>query len=93
MDQSQTDLPPEVIEKQRNIEPQGEPLLSTQEHDAEEAVDRVLWQHQLERKQRHTGLVRGRKCSTHSLSPSMQKCSLQHSHFPGTDHFRKSPMF
>lgn len=58
MAQSQTDrqtgLPPEVIEKQRNVQPQGEPLLSTQEHDAEEAVDRVLRQHQLEREQRHT---------------------------------------
>lgn len=52
-EQSQADLPPEVIEKQRDIEPQGEPLLSTQEHDAEEAVDGVFWQHQLKRKQRH----------------------------------------
>ena len=51
-EQSQADLPPEVIEEQRDIEPQGEPLLSTQEHDAEEAVDGVFWQHQLKRKQR-----------------------------------------
>lgn len=89
---AQADLPPEVIEKQRNIESQGEPLLSAQEHDAEEAVDRVLGQHQLEKKQRHTGPVRGRQCSTHSLSP-MQRCSLQHGHFPVTDHFGKCSMF
>lgn len=84
---AQTDLPPEVVEKQRNIEPQGEPLLRTQEHDAEEAVDRVLGQHQLGRKQRHAGWVRWRKCST------MQRCFLQHGHFPVTDHFGKCSTF
>lgn len=73
-DQSQTDLPPEVIEQQRDVQSQGEPLLSTQEHDAKEAVDGILWQHQLEKKQRYEGLVRGRKCSTHSLSTPTSPC-------------------
>lgn len=82
MDQSQTDLPPKVIEKQGNVQPQGEPLLSTQEHDAEEAVDRVLWQHQLERKQRYAGLVRGRKCSTYSAPLPRQRPSVQHGGTP-----------
>lgn len=43
------DSPPEVVEEQWRIEPQGEPLLCAQEHDTEEAVDGVLRQHQLGR--------------------------------------------
>lgn len=48
-DQSQADLPPEVIEKQGNIQPQCEPFLCTQEHDAEETVDGIFWKYQLRR--------------------------------------------
>lgn len=40
-------LPPCVVEKQWDVQAHSEPLLGTHEHDAEEAVDRILWKHQL----------------------------------------------
>lgn len=71
MGQPLQDLPPEVIEQERDIQPQGEPFLGTQEHDAEEAVDGVLWQHQLKRKQRHRpGSERGKADPTPPASDS-----------------------
>lgn len=38
---------PCVVEEQGDIEAYCQPLLGTQEHDAEEPMDWVLWQHQL----------------------------------------------
>lgn len=35
--------PPCVVEEQGNVEAHGQPLLRTQEHDAEESMDGVLW--------------------------------------------------
>lgn len=67
------DLPPEVIEEQGCIEPQGEPLLSTQEHDAEEAVDGVFWKHQLRREQRHRPALEGEQ----SLPPDRPPACLR----------------
>lgn len=58
---SPADLPPEVIEKQGDVQPQGEPLLRTQEHDTEEAVDGVFGQHQLKGEQRHRPALDGGK--------------------------------
>lgn len=40
--------PPDVVGQQREVETQREPLGRAEEHDAEEEVDEVLWQHQLE---------------------------------------------
>lgn len=51
--EGKADLPPEVIEKERDVQAQGEPLLSAQEHDAEEAVNGIFWKHQLRSEQRH----------------------------------------
>lgn len=45
-----------MIEKQRDIQPQGEPLLCTQEHDAEEAVDGVFRKYQLQEQRHGLGL-------------------------------------
>lgn len=35
--------PPCVVEEQGNVETHSQPLLGTQEHDAEQSVDGVLW--------------------------------------------------
>lgn len=79
-DRPQADLPPEVIEKQRDIQAQGEPLLSAQEHDAEEAVDGVFWQHQLKREQRHRPELKGVKATpastTADFSPDTASITL-----------------
>ncbi len=35
--------PPRVVEEQGDVEAHSQPLLGTQEHDAEESMDGVLW--------------------------------------------------
>lgn len=35
--------PPCIVEEQGNVETHSQPLLGTQEHDAEQSMDRVLW--------------------------------------------------
>lgn len=84
-EQPQADLPPEVIEEQRDIQAQREPLLRAQEHDAEEAVDGVLRQHQLKREQRRRAeLDRGTVASASMAAASSvlgtQNLSLQQRH-------------
>jgi len=64
--------PPCVVEEQRDIQAYGKPLLSTQEHDTEESMDRVLWKHQLERTQISKSVLFlvnqvGRQCSDSGL--------------------------
>lgn len=39
--------PPEVVEEEGDVEAQGHPLRCTQKHQTEEAVDGILWDHQL----------------------------------------------
>lgn len=57
-----------MIEEKRDVQPQREPLLGTQEHDAEEAVDGVFWQHQLRREQRHRPESEGGKVTPASVA-------------------------
>ena len=61
-----------MVEKQRDVQPQGEPLLSTQEHDAKEAVDGVFRQHQLKREQRQGPELQGEKVTP--ASPAADTC-------------------
>lgn len=82
-----------MIEKERDVQAQGEPLLGAQEHDAEEAVDGVFWQHQLKREQRHEPASEGG-----TVTPTVlltQRPSLpQKSHYPETlIHFRSVLLF
>lgn len=39
--------PPEVVEEEGDVEAQGHPLGCAQKHQTEEAVDGILWDHQL----------------------------------------------
>lgn len=43
-----SDSPPDVVGQQREVEAERQPLGRAEEHHAEEEVDEVLWQHQLE---------------------------------------------
>lgn len=41
-------IPPDVVGQQWHVETEGEPLCSTQEHHAEEHMDEILREHQLD---------------------------------------------
>lgn len=45
-------VPPQVIEEQRDIQTEGDPLSSTHEHQAEQSVDGIFWNDQLTQTER-----------------------------------------
>lgn len=40
------EVPPKIVEEQGYIETQCQPFLCAQEHDTEQAVNRIFWEHQ-----------------------------------------------
>ena len=48
-------LPPEMVEEQGDVQTQGDPLSSTHEHQAEQPMNGIFWNHQLRELDWHRG--------------------------------------
>lgn len=78
-----------MVEEQRDIQAQCDPLSSTHEHQAEEPVDGVLWYHQLTRADTgsqttglHTATVTSHHTSTTALTTIYEsRITLRGKHF------------